>query len=118
MSTQPSTMDYLLDQLRDLQATKAVRMFGEYALYCGDKVVGLVCDDQLFLKITAPGKELLGSLYEEGFAYSGAKASMLIPDDFIEDSERLCELVQITANALPLPKPKQRKANKINHKVP
>jgi len=26
-------------------------MFGEYALYCGDKVVALVCDDQLFVKI-------------------------------------------------------------------
>ena len=49
-------MDFILDQLRDVQLIRARKMFGEYALYCGDKVVALVCDDQLFVKITEPGK--------------------------------------------------------------
>jgi TfoX/Sxy family transcriptional regulator of competence genes len=82
-------------------------MFGEYALYCGEKVVALVCDNQLFVKITPAGKALVGKRYQEGEAYPGARPSMLIDADEIEDSERLYELIRITAAALPPPKPKK-----------
>jgi len=108
MSTSPSTIAFLLDQLSDLPDVRALAMFGEYALYCGDKVVALVCDNQLFVKITAPGKALVGAGYQEGQAYPGAKPSMLIGADLIEDSERLCELVRVTAAALPPPQPKRK----------
>ena len=60
-------------------------MFGEYDLYCGEKVVALVCDDQLFVKITTPGKALVGERYTEGFAYPGAKASILVGADALDD---------------------------------
>jgi DNA transformation protein and related proteins len=83
-------------------------MFGEYAIYCGDKVVALVCDNQLFVKITAPGKALVGAGYQQGEAYPGAKPSMLIGADLLEDGERLCELMRATAAALPQPKPKRK----------
>jgi TfoX/Sxy family transcriptional regulator of competence genes len=75
-------------------------MFGEYALYCDDKVVGLICDDNLFIKITEPGKKFVGKYYQEGHAYPGAKVSMLIDDEQIEDHEWLSELIRITANNL------------------
>ena len=35
----------------------------------------------------------------------GAKPCFLITDD-LDNSELLCQLVQVTANALPIPKPK------------
>jgi TfoX/Sxy family transcriptional regulator of competence genes len=82
-------------------------MFGEYALYCDEKVVALVCDDQLFVKITPAGRALVGQRYEEGTAYPGAKPSMLIGAEEIDDAERLCELIRLTADALPAPKPKR-----------
>ena len=82
-------------------------MFGEYALYCGETLVALVCDDQLFVKITAPGKVLVGERYVEGFAYPGAKASILVGADDLEDDDRLAELIRVTAAALPAPKPKK-----------
>lgn len=107
MSTSQSTIDFLLDQLADLAGVHARKMFGEYALYCGDKVVALVCDNQLFVKLTPPGKALVGSGYREGAAYPGAKPSILVGADLIEDSERLCELVRVTAGALPPAKPKR-----------
>jgi len=89
-------------------------MFGEYALYAGGKVVALICDDQLFVKITDEGKEFVGTHYEEGEAYPGAKPSMLIDEDLIDDREWLAELIEITAEYAPAPKPKaKKKANKI-----
>ena len=112
MATSEKTIRFLLDQLSDLAGVRARKMFGEYALYCGEKVVALVCDDQLFVKITAPGKALVGESYAEGFAYPGAKASILVGADALDDHEHLTTLVRVTADALPSPKPKKPRARK------
>jgi DNA transformation protein and related proteins len=106
MTTSQSTIDFLLDQLSSLSSVRARKMFGDYCLYCEEKVVALVCDNQLFVKITPTGKALVGSRYEEGEAYPGAKLSMLIGAELIEDGERLCELIRATASALPTPRPR------------
>ena len=107
MATKQSTIDYLLDQLSEAGNVSARKMFGEYALYCQGKVVGLVCDDELFVKITRPGKKFVGNKYKEGFAYKGARASMYISGDLFDDRQFLSELISITAAELPLPKPKK-----------
>lgn len=108
MPTQQSTIDFLLDQLSSLSNVRVKKMFGEYALYCDEKVVALVCDDQIFVKITGPGKNHAKGRYVEGCAYPGAKVSMNGTDE-IDDSEFLCTLMRLTADALPLPKPKKLK---------
>ena len=41
-------------------AVSARKMFGEYGVYCDGKIVGLVCDDQLFVKVTEAGRAWLG----------------------------------------------------------
>jgi TfoX/Sxy family transcriptional regulator of competence genes len=109
MATKQSTIDFILDQLASAHNVRARKMFGEYALYCDEKVVGLVCDDTLFIKITEPGKTFIGRYYKEGHAYPGAKISMMIDGDLIEEREWLRELVRITADNLPLPKRKVKK---------
>jgi hypothetical protein len=40
-------------------------------------------------------------------AYPGAKPSILVSADDLEDDERLCELIRATAAALPPPKLKK-----------
>ncbi|MBP6975681.1 MAG: TfoX/Sxy family protein [Candidatus Moranbacteria bacterium] len=107
MSTKPSTIEYIEDQLAGVPGMRSRKMFGEYALYCGDKVVALVCDDELFVKITEAGRVFVGERYAEGAAYPGARPSMRIDEDLIEDRERFMELIRITAEALPVPKPKK-----------
>ena len=112
MATRQSTIDFLLDQLADLPGVRARKMFGEYALYLDEKVVALVCDDQLFLKPTPAGRALLGEGAREGEAYPGAKPSLLLGPDDLENAERLSALVRATAAALPAPKPKKPKRAK------
>jgi TfoX/Sxy family transcriptional regulator of competence genes len=107
MSTKQSTIDYLLDKLSGLKNIRSRKMFGEYALYADDKVVALVCNDELFVKITEAGKKLLGKNYAEGFAYPGAKASMYISGDLLEDKLLLQELIALTAKVLPEAKKKK-----------
>lgn len=99
MATKDSTIQFLLDQLRGIEVS-ARKMFGEYGLYCDSRIVGLICDDQLFIKPTENGKKLIKDLVEKP-AYSGAKPYFWISDELWEESEWLKKLVKTTADALP-----------------
>ena len=52
MSTSKETVAFILDQLAPLPV-RAKAMFGEYGLYCDEKIVALICDETLFVKPTA-----------------------------------------------------------------
>ncbi len=108
MSTKASTIEYIEDQLGGVGVTTR-KMFGEYTMYCDGKVVALVCNDTLFVKMTDAGKQYVGAKCEEGAAYPGAKPSMVINEDLIEDREWLQELIRLTAEHLPAPKIKSKK---------
>ena len=86
MATQQRTVDFILEQLETVVDVSARKMFGEYAIYCGAKVVALVCDDQLFVKPTKAGKKFIGDV-EEAPPYKGAKPSHLISGDLWEDAD-------------------------------
>ncbi|MBN1824543.1 MAG: TfoX/Sxy family protein [Endomicrobiales bacterium] len=109
MATKQSTIDYLIDQLAPLRNARARKMFGEYALYCADKVVALVCGDNLFVKKTDAGAGLIEGKYELAPAYPGAKLSMLVGAEVLDDRELLCRLIKTTADSVLPPKPKQPK---------
>jgi TfoX/Sxy family transcriptional regulator of competence genes len=104
MASNEKFVAYLLEQLSSLHGIRHKKMFGEYALYQHDKVVALVCDDQLFVKPTDAGRQFIGDV-ELAPAYPGAKSSFLITD--LDDSAWLCQLIQLTAAALPAPKVKK-----------
>jgi len=108
MATSQNIMDFLLDQLTGLGEASSKKMFGEYCLYLGGKPVGLVCDNQLYLKPTQAGLAMLDKV-KEGAPYPGAKPHLLITPDQWEDAPWLCAIVQATATELPMPKPKVKK---------
>lgn len=82
-------------------------MFGEYAIYCDDKVVGFICDDMLFIKPSTADPELF-TRTEPAPPYPGAKNYHRVSGDGLEDRDWLGEAIQSTADALPPPKPKAR----------
>ena len=107
MATDLEFMEFLADQMAGAGEIAYRKMFGEYAVYCGGKVVALVCDNRLFVKPTAARRAFIGAPVEAP-AYPGAKNSFLIEDAF-EDREWISELIRITARDLPAPKPKKSK---------
>ena len=82
-------------------------MFGEYCIYLNGKVVAMVCDNRLLVKATEQGKAYLGD-YVEAEPYPGAKPALLI-EERLDDSEWLAELLKVSEQALPAPKPKKKK---------
>ncbi len=116
MASTQECLDAILAQISSLPNLRARKMFGEYAIYCDDKVVGLLCDNQLFVKKTDAGGAFAGEDYEEGAPYSGAKPALLIHDTDLEQRQWITELIRITAAALPPPKPKAPRKKKPTSK--
>jgi len=108
MATKQSTVDFLTDQMATAGFIRSRKMFGEYAIYCNEKVVALVCDDQLFVKPTEKGREIVGEGHDAP-PYPGAKMYLQIDEDHWDDQEWLTNLIAQTAEALPLPKPKRKR---------
>ena len=104
MKQKNSFAQFVVDQMQNAGNVSCRSMFGGYAVYCNAKVVALICDDQLFVKPTISGREMIENVIESP-PYPGAKPYFLI-EDKIEDSEWLCELIRKTAEELPVPKPK------------
>ena len=110
MASDKNFVKFIADQLEDAGVITYRMMFGEYGIYCDGKIVALVCDDQLFIKPTDGGRAFIGDVTEAP-PYPGAKSSFLIEDKF-EDKEWISNLVRITAQELPEPKPKKKKIKK------
>ncbi len=107
MPSDQNFVNFVLDQMKTAREITAKKMFGEYALYSGEKLFGLVCDNKLFIKPTKAGRAFIGNVVEAP-PFEGAKPSLLI-EDKIEDSKWLSELVKISVKELPAPKPKKKK---------
>ena len=108
MASDLSFVEFIVEQIKNAGEITYKKMFGEYAIYSNGKVVALICDNQLFVKPTEPGRNFIGEV-REAPPYPGAKLSFLIEDKF-EDSDWISELIRITARELPEPKPKLKKA--------
>ena len=111
MGTRAETVEFLTDQLSALPAIRSRRMFGEYCLYCDDKPVAFVCDDELFVKPTDAGRAYIGTP-DEAPAYPGSKMYFRVSGDRWEDREWLTGLIDVTAVALPVPRKKPAKTPK------
>ena len=113
MASDREFVTYVCEQLRGAGEISSRRMFGEAAIYLQSKVVGLVCDNQLFLKPTEPGRAKLGAPIESP-PFPGASNWFLMAD--LDDPEFLAEVVRATADALPVPKLKAKKTSRRKSK--
>ena len=105
MASAVEFVGYVCDQIRDAGRIRHRQMFGEFAIYCNDKVVALVCDDRLFVKPTPDGRGFVGEAVEAP-PYPSAKPHFLI-EDRLDDREWLTGLVRVTERELPPPEPKR-----------
>jgi TfoX/Sxy family transcriptional regulator of competence genes len=111
MTTSRDTVAFIEDQLSGVNV-RTRSMFGEYAIYCDEKVVGFICDDSLFIKPSSADSRLFTNT-EPAPPYPGAKDYHRVPGDALEDRDWLGEAVQATADALPAPR--EKKLKKLPH---
>ena len=106
MATQKETVEFILSKFRHHGRFSVRAMFGEYALYADGKVVALVCDDRLYVKIL-PASQELASLCEQGEPYPGAKPHYLVEEGQLGGN--LPAILFAIAESLPKKKAKKQK---------
>ena len=107
MATSLAFVEHVAEQSRLGSRLTWRKMFGEFAIYIDGKVVGLACDDSLFVKPAAATAALVKDLPSRP-PYRGAKLHP-VADELLDDPERLQELLLATWHAVPAAKPKRKK---------
>lgn len=119
MATSESFKDFVFEHLERANAEfggkftfSARKMFGEYCIYVNDrgiqKVLFLVCDEEIFVKKFAGLGEFVlqnEEYFSVGYPYAGAKEHYKVD---IESAEFLSTLLQILVPLCPAPKVKTR----------
>ena len=82
-------------------------MMGGYLVYLDGKLIGDICDKELFLKRTPTSDRLLADS-ELRYPYDGSKTLMHVFDKF-EDADLIAELLEGMYTELPGKKPKKAK---------
>ncbi|PKM50188.1 MAG: competence protein TfoX [Firmicutes bacterium HGW-Firmicutes-7] len=106
MASSLDFVEYVCEQISGAGGITYRKMFGEYGIYCEGKIIGLICDNQFFVKKTIVGADLLPSA-EEAPPYTSAKPHFVI--EALDDKEFLAEFIRKTCDELPMPKPKKKK---------
>lgn len=111
MSTQKETVEFILEKLGHSKHFSTRAMFGEYALYADGKVVALICDDQLYVKIV-PASAELESVCDTDTPYPGAKLYYLVEESQLDRLENLPEILLEISKSLPAKKVKPKTSKK------
>jgi TfoX/Sxy family transcriptional regulator of competence genes len=99
MASDLTFVQFVLDQLEPNLAATHKKMFGEYGLFSGGKMWGVICDNRLFVKPTEGGRAHIGAVVEAP-PYPGARPAFVIEAE-LDDAAWLSELVRVTVGELP-----------------
>lgn len=105
MASSKDFVQYIIDQCSKAGEIAVKKMMGDYCIYCNGILFGLICDSNLYVKVTDPGRKVLKEVVLRP-PYPGAKDYFYVAD--VDDSDYLVELVKVTLPALPVPKIKMK----------
>ncbi len=106
MASSTDFIQYVVDQCAGAGEIAVKKMMGDYCIYCDGVLFGLICDNNLYLKVTEPGRALLKEIVLRP-PYEGARDYFYISD--VDDRDYLAGLIRATLPALPLPKASKKK---------
>ena len=104
MASSKEYLDFILEQLSELDDVTYHAMMGEYIIYYRGKIVGGIYDDRFLVKLTKSAAALMPDADRE-LPYECAKKMLLV--DNVENKEVLRELLEAMYEELPAPKKKK-----------
>lgn len=104
MASSKEYLDFILEQLSELDEISYRAMMGEFIIYYRGKIVGGVYDDRFLVKPVKAAKDMMPEAELE-LPYEGAKEMLLV--DNIENKDFLKELLEAMYGELPAPKKKK-----------
>ena len=103
MASSKEYLDFILEQLSEMDGVSYRAMMGEYIIYYRGKAVGGIYDDRFLVKSTKSAVAMMPNADME-LPYDGAKKMLLV--DRVDDKEFLRELLDAMYPELPAPKKK------------
>ena len=104
MASSKAYLDFVLEQLSELEEITYRAMMGEYILYYRGKIIGGIYDDRLLVKPVESAISLMPNATYE-LPYEGAKKMLLVDD--VDSKEFLKRLFNAMYDELPTPKKKK-----------
>ena len=105
MATKKEYLEFVLEQLSDIDGITHRQMMGEYIIYHHGKISAYLCDDRLLVKpVPSAAKMMPDAKYES--PYDGAKDMILVEN--IDDKDFLTNLFNSMYGELPEPKKSKR----------
>ena len=101
MASSKEYLDFILEQLSELEDVSCRAMMGEYVIYYRGKVVGGIYDDRFLVKPTKSATALMPNAEME-LPYDGAKEMLLVDD--VDNKEFLRDLLDAIYPELPASK--------------
>ena len=103
MASSTEYLEFILEQLSELDEITSRAMMGEYIIYYRGKIVGGIYDDRFLVKPTKSAVKLMPDAEME-LPYEGAKEMLLV--DPVDNKGFLKELFEAMYSELPAPKKK------------
>ena len=104
MASSKEYLEFILEQLAELEEITYRAMMGEYILYYRGKIVGGIYDDRLLIKPVKSAISLMPDATYE-LPYEGAKEMLLVDD--VDNKDFLTQLFNAMYEELPNPKKKK-----------
>ena len=104
MASHKEDLNFILEQISELEEITYRAMMGEYIIYHRGKIVGGIYDDRLLVK---PVKSAISLMPDANYElpYEGAKEMLLVND--VDNKDFLTRLFNAMYNDLPAPKKKK-----------
>lgn len=106
MASSKDYLQFVLEQLSELQEITYRAMMGEFIIYYRGKIVGGIYDDRLLVKPTKSAISYMPAVTYE-IPYENAKEMLLVEE--IDNKDFLMGLFNVMYDELPTPKPKKKK---------
>ena len=104
MASSKEYLDFILEQVSELDNVSYKAMMGEFIIYYKGKIIGGIYDDRLLVKpVQSAINYMPNAVYE--LPYDGAKEMLLVDD--VDNKEFLIGLFDALYDDLPAPKPKK-----------
>ena len=104
MASGKEYLNFILEQLSELEDVAFWAMMGEYIIYYRGKIVGGIYDDRFLVKPTKSDVAMIPNAEME-LPYEGAKEMLLVDD--VDNRAYLRELLEEIYEELPIPKKKK-----------
>ena len=106
MASSKEYLDFILEQVSELDNVSYKAMMEEFIIYYKGKIIGGIYDDRLLVKsVQSAINYMPNAVYE--LPYDGAKEMLLVDD--VDNKEFIIGLFDAMYDDLPAPKPKKKK---------